>query len=131
MRVNFEISPLSWLGLNTPVAAPAATPPAKTVEPYKNEFHQVYYEFVNELSAFRDKYPLVSVVAMVFFLTLGLVNVFSFSLSNILSGVTFLTLSGSLAMSIGKKGWGFWPGVKDSIMKLFQAYGPQPTSISS
>jgi len=70
---------------------------------FKTEFHRICCEFVDDLTHFRDKYPLISVISAIAFGMFGAIHLFSFSVTNILTGVFLIAFSVSLTASLGRK----------------------------
>lgn len=88
---------------------------------YPNEFVELYNEFVNNISLFRDRYPITTLITMVFFAFLGFSIFFHFSLTAIITCAIFCTFSACIGKSIQNKGNDFWISVKDSIFEIFQS----------
>lgn len=109
---------------------------------YPNEFVEFYNEFINNLSPFRDRYPITTLITMVFFAFLGFSIFFHFSITAIFTTVLFGTLTACIWKSIQNKGNDFWISVKDSVFEIFQNSSrkiviqinpekPNPISVSS
>lgn len=88
---------------------------------YRTEFHQFYAEFITQdLATWIQKYPLISVITMVASTFFGLLTLFSFSLSNMISGGLLLALGGSIAKSIKWNDTPIWNNLLASTMDLFK-----------
>lgn len=96
-------------------AAPAAVG-------FKTEFHQFQAEIIQDLERITPKYPLITLISMVACCILGFFSIFSFSPTNILSGVILMSAGGALAKSIKWNELGFWNSTKNSVACLFSAF---------
>ncbi len=106
---------------------PKAKKPEQKGVAYNNEFTEIYHEFINDVAFFRDKYPLTSLITIVFFAFLGISSFFSLSITGVISCVLFCATSYCLAKSISSKGTVFWTDVKNSLFEIFQASSRKPT----
>ncbi|NGX38178.1 MAG: hypothetical protein K1000chlam2_01350 [Chlamydiae bacterium] len=112
----------AFLGGGT-TPAPVPTAPVNTDQKkkpeYKTEFHQLSKEFIGDIAVLRDKYPLAVLTAVVALGFFGLLNVLSFSITNIATGSFLFLLSWSLGVSIYRKGLTFFTAdIRHSVGKL-------------
>ena len=107
-------------------AAPASTAPVnQNKAEYKTEFHQLAKEFVDDIAVLRDKYPLAVLVSVVALGIFGLLNVLSFSVTNILTGTFLLLLSWNLGTSIYRRGISFFTSdIRQSIGRVLSYQTP-------
>ena len=73
--------------------------------------------FENGLNDAKDlvhKYPLISIVGMVVFGILGMLQVAAFTLSAMVSGTLLLAMSALIGYSIFRDSSGFWESIKAS-----------------
>ncbi len=94
----------------------------KRKEDYSTEFHQLYDQFITvDITKFLDSYPLTGLVATVALAFFGLMNVLSFSPTNILTGAFLLTLSFCFAKGIWRYGiLQYLSDVQQAIVQLVQ-----------
>jgi len=98
--------------------------PAENEPKYRTEFHRIYAEKGGIFDPITEKYPLFVVVSIVVLGMLGVFNVFSFSITSILSGVIFLGLSVSLGQSVrnaySKQDSNFWRQCLNSVWQILE-----------
>lgn len=106
-------------------------PKKEEISEFSNEFHRLYYTYKNDIQRFRDEYPLVTLISIVFFAFLGLSNLFQLNFTGILTCGIFWGLTICQFRSVQEKGADFWISIKDSILKIFWTYTKPPAGESN
>jgi hypothetical protein len=107
----------SWLNWGQPAAT------TTTALKVPGEWTRLKTHFVEDLTQFKDKFPLAYLVATVFELFFGLMNVLSFSPTNILTGAFLLTLGYCMAKNVWNKGvWDYYGKVMASVSEVWNYF---------
>ncbi len=117
-----------------PVATPVevAPPPAPAPSPviYTTVFHRLVQELPQDLQPIIQKYPVISVIAMIAFVFFGVSTIFHLSISAIVTGSACVALGVAFGMGMSRSADGLmgtvWKAIKGGSALLRQNNPPAP-----